>query len=188
MRRVIDLIMVVLLGLIFAPLMLLITIVSFFCQGRPIIFRHVRICLHGQPFVLFKFRTMRVDAPSHNAEPEWVTSWGGILRRWKVDELPQLWNILCGEMSLVGPRPESPAAERGFSVEVKTKRHSVKPGLIGPAQVWGAGRDNPAQKEVLEELYLQRRKNSPLASFLQDATLVLLTPLVMAGIMGTEDT
>ena len=109
----------------------------------PVLYRQVRMGRHGRPFVIYKFRSMRPDAERHGG-PVWaqaddarVTRVGRFLRRARLDELPQLWNVLRGEMTLVGPRPERPEfapmlekAHPGYGL-----RLLVKPGLTGWAQV-----------------------------------------------------
>jgi len=120
---------------------------------------------YGKPFTLYKFRTMRVDAEKHGAQfatksdPR-VTPIGRFLRKTRLDELPQLWNVLRGEMSLVGPRPERPEFIEQLSDEIPDylNRLGLKPGLTGPAQVIN-GYDNDIdgfrRKVALDLLYLQ---------------------------------
>jgi len=120
---------------------------------------------YGKPFVLYKFRTMRVDAEKNGAQfaqksdPR-VTPIGRFLRKTRLDELPQLWNVLKGEMSLVGPRPERPEFIEKLSDEIPdyVERLGLKPGLTGPAQVIN-GYDNNIEsfrrKVALDLLYLQ---------------------------------
>jgi lipopolysaccharide/colanic/teichoic acid biosynthesis glycosyltransferase len=120
---------------------------------------------YGKPFTLYKFRTMRTDAEKHGAQfatkgdPR-VTSVGRFLRKTRLDELPQLWNVLKGEMTLVGPRPERPEFMEELSEEIPNylDRLGLKPGLTGPAQVIN-GYDNNIEsfrrKVALDLLYLQ---------------------------------
>ena len=120
---------------------------------------------YGKPFTLYKFRTMKIDAEKHGAQfavkgdPR-VTSIGRFLRKTRLDELPQLWNVLRGEMSLVGPRPERPEFIDTLSAEIPNyiNRLGLKPGLTGLAQVIN-GYDNNIEsfkrKVNLDLLYLQ---------------------------------
>lgn len=120
---------------------------------------------YGKPFILYKFRTMRIDAEKHGAQfategdPR-VTPIGRFLRKTRLDELPQLWNVLKGEMTLVGPRPERPEFMEELSDEIPNylDRLGLKPGLTGPAQVIN-GYDNNIEsfrrKVALDLLYLQ---------------------------------
>jgi len=127
-----------LLGLVFgSPVLLAIYVIGLFDTGSPV-FRQERVGRNQQPFVLVKFRTMAVDTASvasHLASTASITKLGGFLRKTKLDELPQLWNVLKGEMSLVGPRPglfnqlELTQARDGRGV------FSVRPGITGLAQV-----------------------------------------------------
>jgi lipopolysaccharide/colanic/teichoic acid biosynthesis glycosyltransferase len=108
-----------------------------------VILRQTRIGEHGRPFTIYKFRTMRADAEAPG-EARWassgdprVTRVGGLLRRLRLDELPQLWNVLRGDMSIVGPRPERPEFLAQLQEEVPywTRRHLIKPGVTGWAQI-----------------------------------------------------
>ena len=127
-----------LLGLICGfPLLLLLTLMGLLDTGSPI-FRQVRVGRHQKPFTLIKFRTMAVDTASvatHLASSASITRFGHFLRRTKLDELPQLWNVLKGEMSLVGPRPG--LFNQQELTEERAKRHvfDVRPGITGLAQV-----------------------------------------------------
>ena len=127
-----------LLGLVFgAPIFIMLTFIGFLDTGSPI-FRQERVGLDKKPFILVKFRTMKVDTASvasHLASSSSITPFGYFLRRTKLDELPQLWNVLKGEMSLVGPRPglfnqdELTEARERFGV------FAVCPGITGLSQV-----------------------------------------------------
>jgi lipopolysaccharide/colanic/teichoic acid biosynthesis glycosyltransferase len=138
------------------PLLVLTAALLALMQGRPIFYRQRRIGLHGHPFTLLKFRTMveappaiRPDLPVAKIQEEArVTPLGQLLRRFAVDELPQLWNVLRGDMSMVGPRPlpqadldapgwltDVPHAERARRRAWQSARHTVLPGLTGRWQI-----------------------------------------------------
>lgn len=125
-------------GLIFtAPIMVLVLIAGFFDTGHPI-FMQTRIGKHKKPFVLIKFRTMSVDTKSvasHLASTASITKLGGFLRRSKIDELPQLINVLKGEMSFVGPRPNLFNQEDLIEERENRGVYDVLPGITGLAQV-----------------------------------------------------
>ena len=130
-----------------APLMVFIVVVGYFDTGTPL-FRQVRLGRNRRPFVLYKFRTMRPDAPqvaTHEASPELITPWGRFLRRSKLDELPQLWNVLKGEMSLVGPRPCLPTQSALIAERERLGVFAVRPGITGLAQIRGVDMSDPAR-------------------------------------------
>lgn len=137
MIRVFDVVFS-LLGLIVGfPVLLVLTLVGLFDTGSPI-FRQVRVGRHQQPFTLIKFRTMKVDTASvatHLASSTSITRFGHFLRKTKLDELPQLWNVLKGEMSLVGPRPGLFNQEELTAERAKRGVFDVRPGITGLAQV-----------------------------------------------------
>ena len=127
----------------------------------PIIFKQERIGLHNKPFQMYKFRTMEVQKPSTEAvkwtvrnDPR-VTRVGRILRKTSIDELPQLFNILKGDMSLVGPRPERPLFVEKFKEEIPRYmvKHQVRPGLTGWAQINGYRGDTSIRKRIEYDLY-----------------------------------
>jgi lipopolysaccharide/colanic/teichoic acid biosynthesis glycosyltransferase len=120
-----------------SPLLLIIAMLIAISSQGPIIFRQTRTGRYGKPFVIFKFRTMRLD---HNGSTisvkgeERITMLGAFLRRYKIDELPELWNVLKGDMSLVGPRPDVPGyADRLKGEELKILE--LRPGITGPASI-----------------------------------------------------
>jgi len=144
------------------PVMLLAAVLIKLTSRGGVFYRQERVGKHGQVFELYKFRTMIDDAEKH-VGPVWaarddqrITPVGRILRRTRLDELPQLYNILCGHMSLVGPRPERP-----FFVErhkaLQGARLVVKPGLTGLAQVRSFYDLKPAHKVKYDYLYIQNR-------------------------------
>lgn len=125
-------------GLIVAsPLLLLLTILGLFDSGSPL-FRQVRVGRHKKPFTLVKFRTMKPDTAhvaTHLADASAVTPLGNFLRRTKLDELPQLWNVLKGEMSLVGPRPCLVNQQELIDEREARGVFNARPGITGLAQV-----------------------------------------------------
>ncbi|MDX1538538.1 sugar transferase [Arsukibacterium sp.] len=125
-------------GLVFGfPVLVILTVIGFFDTGSPI-FRQVRVGRHKKPFTLVKFRTMRPDTAhvaSHLASASSITPFGGFLRKTKLDELPQLWNVLKGEMSLVGPRPCLFNQEELIGEREQRGVLNSRPGITGLAQV-----------------------------------------------------
>ena len=136
-----------LLGLVVGfPVLLVLTIIGLFDTGSPL-FRQVRVGRHQQPFTLVKFRTMKVDTASvatHLASSASITPFGHFLRKTKLDELPQLWNVLKGEMSLVGPRPGLFNQEELTEERAKRGVFEVRPGVTGLAQVNEIDMSTPA--------------------------------------------
>jgi lipopolysaccharide/colanic/teichoic acid biosynthesis glycosyltransferase len=135
-RRAFDLVAAVTIGLITAPIWLLAAAAVRLVDGDPVLHRATRVGRGGACFTLYKFRTMGSTAgPSVTAHgDERVTRTGSLLRRTKIDELPQLWNVARGEMSLVGPRPEDPRYVEQYTQEQR-RLLSVAPGLTSPATI-----------------------------------------------------
>ncbi len=137
MVRMID-IVCSLLGLVIGfPILVVLTIIGFFDTGSPI-FRQERVGRYKKPFTLVKFRTMKVNTASvasHLASTTSITKFGHFLRRTKLDELPQLWNVLKGDMSLVGPRPGLFNQEELTQARDRYNVFDVRPGITGLAQV-----------------------------------------------------
>ncbi len=151
-----------LLGLVVGlPVLLLLTVIGLFDTGSPI-FRQVRVGRHQKPFTLVKFRTMKVDTASvatHLASSASITRFGHFLRKTKLDELPQLWNVLKGEMSLVGPRPGLFNQKELTEERAKRGVFDVRPGITGLAQVSEIDMSTPAllaetDKNMIDSLTL----------------------------------
>jgi len=147
-----------LLGLVVGfPVLLVLTIVGLFDTGSPI-FRQVRVGRHQKPFTLVKFRTMKVDTASvasHLASSASITRFGHFLRKTKLDELPQLWNVLKGEMSLVGPRPGLFNQEELTVERAKRGVFDVRPGITGLAQVNEIDMSTPALLAETDQRMIQ---------------------------------
>jgi len=161
MIRVLDMLFA-LLGLVFgAPVLLLLAVLGLLDTGSPF-FRQTRVGRHRQPFTLWKFRTMRPGTASvatHLADASAITPFGAFLRRTKLDELPQLWNVLCGDMSLVGPRPCLFNQEALIAARTAHGVFEVRPGITGLAQVNGIDMSTPellaeTDRKMLDELSL----------------------------------
>ena len=144
------------LGLALAsPLLLLLAAAVALCMGRPILFRQPRSGLSGKPFRICKFRTLaQDDCRSKATDAQRLTPLGRLLRRWSLDELPQLWNVLRGEMSLVGPRPLPRHYEPRYTARQR-RRLDVKPGLTGWAQVGGRNSLSWRQRFELDLDYVE---------------------------------
>ncbi len=144
-----------------SPVMLLSALLVKLTSPGPVIFRQERVGLHNKPFYMYKFRSMELQAPGEEKKA-WtvrndprVTPVGRVLRRTSLDELPQLFNILRGDMSLVGPRPERPLYVEKFKEEIPRYmvKHQVRPGLTGWAQVNGLRGDTSIRKRVEYDIY-----------------------------------
>jgi lipopolysaccharide/colanic/teichoic acid biosynthesis glycosyltransferase len=156
---------------------LLVALAVYLDLGRPVLFAQERVGLGGRVFKAYKFRTMR-GAPREGAyageEAERITPLGRFLRRYRLDELPQLWNVLKGEMALVGPRPEQRILAETYAREIPlyALRHTVRPGLTGWAQVhqgYAEGKEETLVK-LSYDLYYVRH-----LSFFLDLRILLRT-------------
>jgi len=154
-QRVFDVAVAVAVLPIALPLMFVVAALVQLTMGSPVLFRHTRTGLHGRLFTLYKFRTMRIGLPS---EPDDVrlTAAGRLLRSLSLDELPQLWNVLRGEMSVVGPRPLLPQYLGRYTRE-QTRRLDVRPGITGLAQVGGRNALTWGEKFALDVWYVDHR-------------------------------
>ncbi len=134
------------LGLTFGvPILLLLTLIGWFDTRSPLFFQQ-RVGRNQRPFTLVKFRTMRprtASVATHLADTAAITPFGSFLRRTKLDELPQLWNVLCGDMSLVGPRPCLPNQTELVVIREALGVFNARPGITGLAQVQGIDMSTP---------------------------------------------
>jgi sugar transferase EpsL len=171
-KRILDLIIAVIGGIIVSPIIALIALLVRIFHGRPVIFRHQRPGYRGLPFTLYKFRTMReLHGPDGKPKPdaERLTGFGRFLRALSLDELPELYNVLIGEMSLVGPRPLLMQYLDRYTV-LQARRMMAPPGMTGWAQVNGRNNVSWEDKFALDVWYVDHW------SIWLDLKILLMTP------------
>ncbi|MDA7946877.1 MAG: sugar transferase [Hyphomicrobiaceae bacterium] len=174
LKRVLDFSAAAVGLIILSPVILLIAIVARLTSSGPVVFRQERLGLDERPFVCYKFRTMypgTAQRATHEISASAVTPAGGFLRKFKLDELPQLWNVLRGDMSLVGPRPCLPVQEELVTERRKHGVFSVRPGITGLAQVEGIDMSEPKRLAERDADYV-RLQSIPL-----DVSLIFRTVL-----------
>jgi lipopolysaccharide/colanic/teichoic acid biosynthesis glycosyltransferase len=158
LKRCLDVVLSACGLVVLAPLMAVVALAIRLTMGPPVLFRHTRPGLHGRPFVMLKFRTM-TNARGEDGEllpaDQRLTRLGILLRRWSIDELPELWNVLRGEMSLVGPRPLLMEYLPRYSPE-QMRRHDMRPGMTGLAQIKGRHRVGWDERFRLDVAYVDR--------------------------------
>jgi exopolysaccharide biosynthesis polyprenyl glycosylphosphotransferase len=189
--RMVDLVIASAILAVLTPLIAVTALAIWVEGGGPIFYRQTRTGLGGAPFRMLKFRSMRWDAES-DGTPRWadlddprITRVGRIIRMTRIDEVPQLFNVLKGEMSLVGPRPERPQFVAILSQEIPlyTVRHTVKPGITGWAQVryhYAASLAQAARKLDYDLYYVKNR------SLLFDLRILLETVRVVLAAQGAR--
>lgn len=160
------------LAVLLSPVVAIVAIVVRVSDGSPLLFVHERAGLGGKPFSLLKFRTMRPPHFPEEPDAARITRFGRLLRRSSIDELPGLWNVVRGEMNLVGPRPLPVAYTAEYSAE-QARRLDVKPGLTGLVQVRGRNALTWDEKFALDTWYVEHR------TLLLDLRILLETPLVV---------
>jgi exopolysaccharide biosynthesis polyprenyl glycosylphosphotransferase len=177
-KRAVDIVGSVIGMFLFAPVMAVFATLVYLESPGPVIYRQRRIGLNGRPFHILKIRSMKLDAEAAGV-PGWTVKddprrlrVGAFMREWNIDELPQFWNVLRGEMSLVGPRPERPELIENFKEEIPhyNVRHNIKPGVTGWAQVNGLRGDTCLRERVKFDLDYIENWN-----FLLDLQIMFMT-------------
>lgn len=156
MRRAVDLVVAALAGVLLLPLMLVVALLVRITLGAPVLFRQRRSGLHGREFTIVKFRTMRPPAFEGEGDAGRDTATGRLLRASSLDELPQLWNVARGDMSLIGPRPTLPEQVEHYD-DRQRGRLAVRPGITGWAQVHGRNSISWPERIELDLDYIARR-------------------------------
>lgn len=183
-KRVFDVIFAVFLLIAAFPLLV---VVAYLIRkdGGPALFKQERVGLHGTPFQIYKFRSMVINAESlggHSTQTNdpRITSIGHWIRKTSIDELPQLLNVLKGDMSFVGPRPNVPAQREEYTEEQWNLRNSVVPGITGLAQATIRSQGTWQERYDCDVLYVQK------SSFMYDLWLIILTAKTVLSSKGAN--
>lgn len=188
LKRILDLVISGLAMLVLWPVLVFVTIAIKLDSPGPILYSQVRIGRDERKFKVYKFRSMRQDAEKATGpvmaidkDPR-ITKLGNFLRATRLDELPQLFNVLLGDMSIVGPRPERPFFVEQFKQEIPEYiyRHNVKPGITGLAQVYGKYNTTPYNKLIYDLIYIQK------CNVITDLIIILQTVRVLVTKSSTE--
>jgi O-antigen biosynthesis protein WbqP len=174
MKRAFDIGLAAVALVVAAPLILAAAVLIRLTSPGPAIFRQTRVGLYEKPFTCLKLRTMYCgtgNVPTHEAGASSMTPVGRILRRFKFDELPQLWNVLAGNMSFVGPRPCLPSQTALIAARRASGLYKLRPGITGVAQVAGVDMSDPEKLAALDAAYLGDM------SLAADIRLILATAL-----------
>ncbi len=158
--------------ILLAPVLAVVAVLVRLADGRPLLFVHERAGLSGRPFGLLKFRTMRPPGTPREPDDDRITQVGRLLRRSSLDELPGLWNVVRGEMNIVGPRPLPVAYTAKYS-PTQARRLEVRPGLTGLVQVRGRNALTWDEKFALDTWYVEHRTAR------LDLRILFETPLVV---------
>jgi O-antigen biosynthesis protein WbqP len=176
MKRAFDIVLAAIGLMVAAPLILAAVVLIRLTSPGPAIFRQIRVGLDEKPFTCLKLRTMYCatgDVPTHEVGASSITPVGRLLRRFKFDELPQLWNVLTGDMSFVGPRPCLPSQTALIAARRAYGLYAIYPGITGVAQVVGVDMSDPKKLAALD------------AAYLRDMSLATDTRLILATALGS---
>ena len=182
LKSLLDIFLSILVLLLIFPILLLLSCAIFVSMGSPIFFKQERIGKNNKPFIMYKFRTMREPKEGENrllSDADRVTKVGAFLRKTSLDELPEIINVIKGEMSLVGPRPLLDLHLELFN-DQQLKRHDVKPGMTGLAQVMGRQSLSFTQRTDLDVKYVDN------LSLWLDIKIIVKTILVVLGADGIK--
>ncbi len=184
-KRLMDIILSLILGVITSPFWLIGMIAVKLYDGGPVIFKQERATIHGRRFNVYKIRTMKPDAGNdHSAtkDDDRITPPGRVLRRFRIDELPQLWNVFKGDMAFVGPRPEMIKNVDEYTEELPEFKYRlrVKAGLTGYAQIMGKYNTSPKEKLIMDMMYIEQ------FSIWHDMQLIFQTAIAVFKKESTE--
>ena len=159
LKRAFDIAVSLFALLLLSPLLICVSIISLVKQGKPIFIGQKRYGKNAKVIRVLKFRTMRTDAPvvaSAEIKAKYITKWGSKLRKTSIDELPQLFNVLKGDMSLVGPRPLIIQEEEIHQLRLKEGIYRVRPGITGLAQINGRDECSIEEKTYYDKKYIEK--------------------------------
>jgi len=172
MKRVFDVLISTLILIIFFPIMIIISMLIFVIEGRPIIYKQLRVGYKGRKFIIFKYRTM--SNIIFKDEKLRLSYLGKILRKTSLDELPQLINVLKKDMSIVGPRPLPEIIEKKIKKSLKMKRRKILPGITGMSQINFTGKDRKLNDKI--QLDMQLIDNYTIYNYFK---ILLKTPIIL---------
>lgn len=183
-KRLMDIFIPLVLGIVTAPIWLIAMLVIKLYDGGPVLFKQERATLNGTTFFVYKLRTMKVDATIKSAtkDDDRITKPGKFLRKTRIDELPQLFNVLKGDMSFVGPRPEMLKNVEAYTKDLPEFKYRLrmKAGLTGYAQIAGKYNTTPKDKLIMDMMYIEQ------FSILRDIQLIFQTAIVLLKKDSTE--
>lgn len=186
MKRLFDIAASLLLIILLSPLFLLVCLIILIDDGKPVIFKQYRVGKDNKLFYIYKFRSMRNDTRNTSTEDlteaeQQITRSGKFLRRLSIDELPQLFNILQGKMSFVGPRPLIPEEKEIRNIRLRYNVFSVRPGMTGLAQINGRDLLDDEAKAAYDKEYVENQ------NLLLDLKILFKTVLVVLGGKGVVE-
>ena len=183
-KRILDIVLSLILGILSSPFWIIGALAVKLYDGGPVLFKQERATIHGRRFYVYKLRTMKENVENYSAkkDDDRITAPGKFLRRTRIDELPQLLNVLKGDMTFVGPRPEMIKNVKNYTKELPEFRYRlrVKAGLTGYAQIAGKYNTTPRDKLIMDMMYIEQ------FSILRDIQLILQTAVVLLRSDSTE--